>query len=230
VLQLDTRSLGYFWEPVYKGTAKPSSSDSNPIIQDLELDPEESKLWIKQNSQSSRYKQWISYSFDDISKNPKAKQAALRATPIWDTSNLSGTGLDHETDRIQIDAREAIGVMIDGMSILEQEINDDLNSLTHDPLTGKELEIRSSGKRLASDQWLPKDLNLVKGVRHQDYGSSHHSAATVFYDCAGSSGFELLKAIIDNNEAVAIYGLNQNQVLRNESRYNLDLNTDGLLG
>jgi len=233
VLQLDTKTLGYFWDPVYKGTAKPSSHGNNPIIQDLELDPINSKLWIKQSSKPHQEKQWISYSFHDISKNPVAKRAALRATPVWSTSNPSNMELAYEADRLELDAVDAIAKLVRGMSILDKEIDDNLDSLIYDPFTGIELgtcKSRTSRHRLKSERWMPQDLNQVMGVAREKCGGAQISSAFVFYESDLSSEFEVLKAVVDDNKVRAIYGLSPSQALRDESRFAIDLNGDGFLG
>ena len=230
VVQLDTRALGYFWEPRYQGKAIPSSTDKNPIIDDLQLDEQESKLWIKKKIQPDQPMKWISHTFEEISKNPAAQREALRATTVWDTELPAQSAQKSNENRVAIDMEDSITGLTKGMTLLKKEIKSGIDKLNFDPLTGEQLSLTTAGRLINKKEMLPLDLNDVRGVVAQGYGPARSDSAMVYYTAPENSKFALLKAIVDNNSAKAIYGLNQNQVLRDESRFGIDLNRDNFLG
>jgi hypothetical protein len=230
VVQLDTRALGYFWEPRYQGKAIPSSTDKNPIIDDLKLDEQESKLWIKKKIQPDQPMKWISHTFEEISKNPAAQREALRATTVWDTELPAQSAQKSNENRVAIDTEDSITGLTKGMTLLKKEIKSGIDKLNFDPLTGEQLSFSTAGRLINKKEMLPLDLNDVRGVIAQSYGKARSDSAMVYYTAPENSKFALLKAIVDNNAAKAIYGLKQNQVLRDESRFGIDLNRDNFLG
>ena len=138
VVQLDTRALGYFWEPRYQGKAIPSSTDKNPIIDDLQLNEQESKLWIKKKIQPDQPMKWISHTFEEISKNPAAQREALRATTVWDTELPAQSAQKSNENRVAIDMEDSITGLTKGMTLLKKEIKSGIDKLNFDPLTGEQ--------------------------------------------------------------------------------------------
>lgn len=173
---------------------------------------------------------WISHTFEEISQNPAAKREALRATTVWDTELPAQSAQNSIKNRVKIDMEDSITGLTKGMTLLEKEIKSDIDKLNFDPLTGKQLRLRTAGRLINKKEMLPLDLNDVRVVIAQDYGPAKADSAMVYYTAPEDSKFVLLKAIVDNNAVKAIYGLNQNQVLRDETRFRIDLTQDNFLG
>lgn len=84
-VQLDTRSLGYYWDIKYNDPiVSPNAQDlNNPKLKDLTINQKSSKLWYK-DKDAAQVVTWKNFTFADItSGNPDAVTAARRATPIW---------------------------------------------------------------------------------------------------------------------------------------------------
>jgi len=85
-VQLDTRSLGYYWDIKYNDPiVSPNAQDpNNPKLKDLTINQNSSKLWYRDAAQDGT---WKNFTFADItSGNRDAVTAARRATPIWSQS------------------------------------------------------------------------------------------------------------------------------------------------
>lgn len=83
VIQLDTMSLGYYWDIRYLGEA----SGPDTPINNLSVDQKASKLWVV-NPDPGAAQRWIGYSLEDLAANP---ELTTKATPIWSLGNPNST-------------------------------------------------------------------------------------------------------------------------------------------
>lgn len=83
VIQLDTMSLGYYWDIRYLGEA----SGPDTPINNLSVDQQASKLWVV-NPDPGAAQRWIGYSLEDLAANP---DLSTKATPIWSLGNPNNT-------------------------------------------------------------------------------------------------------------------------------------------
>jgi hypothetical protein len=77
VIQLDTMSLGYYWDIHYLGEASgPDSPITNPRV-----DEKASKLWVVNPDAGAAVEdRWIGYSLEDLAANP---ELAKKGNPVW---------------------------------------------------------------------------------------------------------------------------------------------------
>lgn len=225
IVQFDTRKLGYYWDPRYKSDAPSGNVDNNPVINNLQLDLQGSKLWVKNQS-----REWISYTFDQLSKDPLAQKRALEATPVWDTATPPTSSNVQRSSQQAIDTEDTITGMIKGMNLLDKEASSGIDDLVFKPLRKKSLDESIRGSFLRDNLLAPQDLNEVRGVVRQRISEKNINSAVIYYEAPKDSRFALLKAFVADDSILGVYGLKQRQVLRDESLFNFDFNRDGFLG
>ena len=208
VAQLDTMTLGYYWDPRFKGSV--SSTDANPKIQDLSLDNEASSLWIRQNGPDGN-PVWIPYSYNSIAQDNNIKILADKATPKWYRQDPTATQPQSDFE------------------LLATEMSVRLDELTHAKAPGVGPFARSRGKQLKSDQFDLNNLNTVKDVVIQ--GGQDNRRAVVYYESPKRNNKEIaiLKTVINDNVVYPEYALNAKQLKREETQLCQDINGDGLI-
>jgi hypothetical protein len=79
VLQLDTMTLGYYWDIRYSG-----QTNADGTIDNLSVNKDTSKLWIRRNNpKTGEFIAWDSYSLRQTETDKKAKDFASKAKPVW---------------------------------------------------------------------------------------------------------------------------------------------------
>ncbi|MEX0588344.1 MAG: hypothetical protein WD136_03725 [Cyanobium sp.] len=163
IVQLDTRKLGYYWDPRYKGDASSSSVAGNPVINNLQLNLQESRLWYKNNS-----REWSSYTYNELSVDPMAQRLALQASPVWDTTTPVLFGDSPKAGRRAVDTADTITGIIDGMNLLEVEIDNGIDDLVLSSTDSRMTRGEVRGRLLNDPLFSLKDLNDVVGVVNQN--------------------------------------------------------------
>ncbi len=210
VTQIDTMTLGYYWDIRYQGQAS-SPTESNPKINNLTIDEQASKLWIREDGADGN-PSWKSYSYASIETDPAVHALARKATPLWSR---------------QVPASMELQVQL---ATLDTEMSGTLNEL--EPATDGAQAPRtgSEGKLLESNQFALTDLNTVKDIIIE--GGTNNSYAVVYHKRPAGSSKEvkILKTIIDNNIAFPTHGLSRQEILKDEQLFNQDLDDNGLIG
>ena len=209
VAQLDTMTLGYYWDNQFKGNVS-STTDTNPKIKGLDLDKEASKLWIRQDGNTGT-STWKSYSYASLEKDPNLQQYARKATPTWKRQAPAKTEL------------------LTHLESLDAEMSGTLEDLVPVMPGARAPRVEARGKLLKSDQFDLTDLNTVTDIVIE---GGENPYAVVYHKPAASknSQIKMLKTIIDNNTVFPTYGLNKDELLLEERKFNDDLDANGLIG
>jgi len=84
-LEFDTRSLGYYWQPVLDIKSKPTDDDLNALASDAEsinLDTNKSSLWINTADQG-----WKAFSYSSFAYDLKAYRYSLLAETFYSSAD-----------------------------------------------------------------------------------------------------------------------------------------------
>lgn len=217
-IQLDTMTLGYYWDINYAGELATGSN-----IQNLRIDPEASKLWIRRNDPSTgEFVAWDSYSLAQTQSDPEAQKLARLATPLWSLNQPTAPALS-------VNPLESQSDLVTGLELLEQEAGS-LDTLSLNSSKANRQLLSATGKWLKREALLLNDLNTVVAVDRELIAGDSEPSATVYYQAPAGSRYSLLKTNILDGESRGIYGLRANQISSEELATGLDLNGDYLLG
>ena len=206
VAQLDTMTLGYYWDNQFKGNVS-STTDTNPKIEGLGLDKEASKLWIRTGPST-----WESHSYASLEKSPELQVLAKHATPQWFSQPPTKSKL------------------LTGLESLDTEMSGTLDDLVPAMPGARAPRVEARGKLLKSHQFDLTDLNTVKDIviegGENPYDVIYHKPQPA----ASKNGqIKMLKTIIDNNTVFPTYGLSKQELLLEERKFNEDLDANGLI-
>ena len=120
-IQFDSRSLGWFWQPVLKSSlpAGQKSVSEESFSNSLSLDYTASKLWIRDDAK------WISFSFFEIGNITEAYQASLQAQTFYQVNGRRGSKVSDNqkfTMDLANDLENLIPIMPD-LKLLKQDSN-----------------------------------------------------------------------------------------------------------
>jgi len=123
-LEFDSRTLGWYWQPVLK-TAADKTEAFNPEKQSLDL--ERSKLWIKDRNTST----WHASSYRELDYVTKAYQDSLKANTFY-ISMINGEGSQELEKRRQRDQQlDLLDRIMPDLRTLDQSLVRDDRSRLH---------------------------------------------------------------------------------------------------